>query len=374
MGNDRRSHSPARCLRLDDLDGCARRWNDRLTRRPYPRLPYLLGIAAAGALAAAAVAFLVLFAFRGESERARGDRIAYSCKEPKNPWYAICVVRTDGSGTERVLRHVAATNPKWSPDGRRIAFTRREDVGGEYTKFSEDDVFVMDADGTDLRQLTPDRAGIHAGQPAWSPDGRSLVFVRGASVPSALVVRPGSLFVMNADGSDMRRLTRNWLDAGPAWSPDGREIVFNRSRSFTSPSRGIWTMSAVGGRPRELTHTASFLDGAPAWSPDGTRIAFVRLTRESQNDGNAAIYVMSRDGRHLRLVVRQRLFSFFSYGLAWSPDGRTIAFETSPSRLCTAIALVDVTSGRIRPLTACTRPRESALAPSWQPDVTTGAP
>lgn len=230
----------------------------------------------------------------------------------------------------------------------------------------------MDADGSDLRQLTPDRAGIHAGRPAWSPDGRSLVFVRGDSVPSALVVRPGALFVMNADGSDARRLTRNRLDAGPAWSPDGREIVFSRAKSFTSPSRGIWTMSAAGGRPHELTHAVGFLDGAPAWSPDGTRIAFVRLTRESQNDGNAAIYVMNRDGGELRLVVRH--YSFFSYGLAWSPDGRTIAFETSPSRLCTALALVDVASGRIRPLTTCTRRRESALSPAWQPDATSGAP
>lgn len=325
-------------------------------------------------LAAGAAALLVvggaLFALTRDETTppAAGDLIAYSCKEQHNPWWAICTVRRDGSHKRRLTSHLPTTNPAWSPDGRHIAFTRNEDVG-EYTTLSDDDVFVMDADGSNLKQLTPERTGVHSGQPAWSPDGGRIVFVRGDSLPTALIVRPGSIFMMNADGSDERRLTRGWLDARPAWSPDSREIAFSRSKSFGS-SRGIWVMDAAGGRPRALTHTAGSLDGAPAWSPDGTRIAFVRLTRDSPLNGTAAIYVVNRDGSQLREVLRYRLFEIFSYGLTWSADGRTIAFETSPNRACTGISLIDLKSRAVRPLIPCKKQKDSARSPAWQPDTT----
>jgi Tol biopolymer transport system component len=321
------------------------------------------------AIVAAALVGVALFALNREDTTppATGDLIAYSCTEQHNPWWAICTVSRDGADERRLTSKLPTTNPAWSPDGRYIAFTRNEDVG-EYTTLSDDDVFVMDANGSHLKQLTPEREGVHAGQPAWSPDGRRIVFVRGDSVPTALIVRPGSLFVMNADGSDERRLTRGWLDVRPAWSPDGREIAFSRAKNFTS-SRGIWVMEATGGRPRELTHTAGPLDGAPAWSPDGARIAFVRLTRDSPVNGRAAIYVVNRDGSHLQEILRYRLFEIFSYALTWSADGRTIAFETSPNRACTGISLINLKSRGVRPLIPCKKQKDSARSPAWEPDT-----
>jgi Tol biopolymer transport system component len=315
----------------------------------------------------AAVGLTAAVVARDDVPPARGELIAYSCKQAGTAWYAICVVHTDGTGMQRLTSRLPATDPAWSPDGREIAFTRREDVG-EYTQFSEDDVFVMHSTGGGARRLSEERDGVHTGQPAWSPDGDEIVFVRGTAVPSTLPARPGELFVMHADGSEVRSLTRGSRDLDPAWSPDGREIVF--ARAVKPPFSGLWVVAATGGPPHRLTGAPGRVDGSAAWSPDSTRIAFTRTRFETEATGVASVLVMRRDGTGLHELVRNHYFACCTSGLSWSPDGRTIAFETSPSRTCTGIALVDVATRRVRPLTHCTGPRESALSPSWQPDTT----
>jgi len=318
-----------------------------------------------------AIASLVLT--RDETPAARGDVIAYSCKEPGNPWYAICVMKSDGTEKRRLTSRLTTTDPAWSPDGRRIAFTRNEDVG-ESTTFTDDDVFVMDAGGDDVRQLTPEADGQMSGQPTWSPDGEHIVFMRGPSVHSAVPSRFGDLYVMRADGSDVRRLVPG-LAKDPAWSPDGRQIAFTRTNNLSSPTNvndDIYVVDVAGGLPRRLTRTANTFETSPAWSPDGSRIVFARWTNQTQFDGKAAVYVMSRDGTGERLVLAHRHFADGPKNLAWSPDGRTIAFETSPTRDCTAVALVGVDGGAVRRLTECKGSRRAALAPAWQPVEVTG--
>jgi Tol biopolymer transport system component len=95
----------------------------------------------------------------------------------------------------------------------------------------------------------------------------------------------------------------------------------------------------------------------------------VRLTRDSPLNGMAAMYMVNRDGSHLREVLRYRLFEIFSYGLAWSADGRTIAFETSPNRACTGISLINLKNHTVRPLIPCEKQKDSARSPAWQPDT-----
>jgi TolB protein len=332
------------------------------------RRPVLLALAALAVVFVAGVAAVALV--WPEEEALAGDRIAYGCREPQNAWYAICIGTADGEEQRRVTEGLPTTDPEWSPDGRQIAFTRNEDVG-ESTTFTFDDVFVMDADGSDVRQVTVDEEDLWSGQPTWSPDGKELAYVRGESIASTVTSKYGELFRIELDGTGRRRLTTGEPDTDPDWSPDGDEIVFVRGvnlSSFEESNDDLYVLEVTTGRTRQLTRTPpGVYEAAPAWSPDGSRIAFARSARGSQFDGTASIHVIGRDGSGERLVLDHRLYADTAYSLAWSPDGTSIAFETSSKLGCTSISLVHVASGSVRALTTCARPRESTAAPSWQP-------
>jgi TolB protein len=328
----------------------------------------LLGLVVVGFVAAGVLAFFLTRT--SSSAPVTGDRIAYGCREPGNTWYAICVSSVDGSEPTRVTRDLPTTDPAWSPDGRRLAFTRNEDVG-ESTTFTFDDVFVMDADGSDLRQVTADEADLWSGQPTWSPDGKELAYVRGESVASTVSSKYGELYRIDLDGDAMRPLTTGWPDTDPDWSPDGRAIAFVRGEnlsSFTKANDDLYVLELDTGQVRRLTTTpAGTFENAPAWAPDGSRIAFVRTPRGSQFSGRASLHVIDRDGSREQRLLRYELFADAPYSLAWSPDGRSLAFETSSAIGCTSISVLDLETRSQRAVTSCARPREATVAPTWQP-------
>jgi Tol biopolymer transport system component len=176
------------------------------------------------------------------------------------------------------------SRPTWSPDSRRIAFAATRNGGRG--------IWAVNADGSNLRQLTTRWAEA----PDWSPDGGEIAFVGAA--------RGYGIYLMNVDGSNQHKLaplTGGWRpDMGaPDWSPDGRVIVFTHMVPFLArngvnvqPNDEIWVMDAGGGSRVRLTgnHVSDY---DPVWSPDGTKIAFVAAFA---GPGSSEIYVINPDG------------------------------------------------------------------------------
>ena len=159
----------------------------------------------------------------------------------------------------------------------------------------------MNADGSGLRRLTRDPAS--DGGPAWSPDGRKIAFTRSHSPAERRGPWVSDVYVINADGSGERNLTGDGVSGGPTWSPDGRKLAFTSRRDASGLWGGsIYVMDADGSGQRRLTRDAGFVLG---WSRDGRKIAFVRAGGRGRGGPAAAyIYVMNADGSGPRRLTR----------------------------------------------------------------------
>jgi len=152
------------------------------------------------------------------------------------------------------------TQPAFSPDGKWIAFRSQRDGGG---------IFVMNATGESVRRLTP--AG-HYYHPAWSPDGQEILSTREDVVdPADRTAGPRQLWAFKVGDGEGRLVTSDDA-AQPQWSPRGRRIACWGNRQKTQ--RDIWTMPALGGEPVDVTND-EYLDWNPVWSPDGRYLYFL---------------------------------------------------------------------------------------------------
>jgi len=218
------------------------------------------------------------------------------------------LVNPDGSDLQRLTKGKKAWEPDWSPDRSQILFASTLHGGGQ----ADEEVYVMDADGSNVRRLTNTPGDSTSSWAAdWSPDGQKIVFTSNRD-GSTLGWDGYDLYVMNADGSNVQRLTREpGFDASPAWSPDGEHIAFRSDRKSTD---GIWLIASDGTGPRRLSNHGA----RPAWSPDGKKIAF-----QGDADGDIEIYVMDADGTNIqRLTHRPGPDGHPD----WSPDGSEIVF------------------------------------------------
>jgi TolB protein len=173
--------------------------------------------------------------------------------------------------------------PAWSPDGERIAF--HVSFGGAI----DDEIYVVDADGSDLVQITKNARS--DSNPAWSPDGTRLAFVR-----------DGTVSTMDPDGTDVQRLTpEGILGFDPAWSPDGRRLAFI-GRSVSAGQYDLFKIRADGTRLVQLDETDR-TESSPSWSPDGRRIVYVLTRHHYENDfDDDLICTIRANGRDRRVL------------------------------------------------------------------------
>lgn len=193
-----------------------------------------------------------------------GSRIAFSGAEGTDPAHEIYTVDAATGGDLTALTSCAGYGagcfndyPAYSPDGTRVVFIHADDRDANGTPVNEQ-VWVMNADGSAKTQLTSDAVG-HDQVPDWSPDGTRIAYEDGDFGSSRI-------FVMNADGSGEHQLTFGpGDDLGPAWSPDGSRIAF--VRDLGTPDRPVMVMNADGSN-QHAVHPGG-LQLVPAWQPLG---------------------------------------------------------------------------------------------------------
>jgi TolB protein len=222
-----------------------------------------------------------------------GNKVAFA--SDRDGIFHIYVVNVDGSGLVKLTSEAAGDlSPRWSPDGKQIAFSRTGSL------------FVMDADGTNVRQITkaepeasapPCKAGAFLGN--WSPDGKRLTFYA-ASATRGL----GQICTIALDGSDLEVVVSEppAYHVEPSWSPDGEWIAYRyidkgASAGPEDDNHEIYIIKPDGTSRTNLTNNPA-TDLEPSWSPDGKWIVF-----SSDRTGGFDLYIMRPDGSDLKRLT-----------------------------------------------------------------------
>lgn len=213
---------------------------------------------------------------------------------------SIWVMDPDGSKTTQVASSSLVSTPSWSPDGRTLAYSA--------TNNGRTAIHLVEVDGSNDRIIHAEGTfAIFSVQ--FSPDGTKLLFDRGTDAGF-------DIFVMDLDGSDLKRLTSTGNDYDPAWSPDGTQIVFTReddskADANTVVTSDIFVMNTDGSAVQRLTETQpGSTDLNPVWAPDGSKIAYMA----GRSGGPGRVIVMNPDGSDAVTLVEEDVV-----GLSWQP-------------------------------------------------------
>ena len=238
---------------------------------------------------------------------------------------AVYVMDTDGSNLTQLTDYsIGAQDPVWSPDGEKIAFASINDGG----------IYTISADGTNLTRIVyktfydvyTDTWDIAAsGHPSWSPDGSVIVYESLGDEDAGTTVANVNIYVVNSDGTGMRRLTNDLSYEGqPSWSPDGSKIVFLYAKDEGDgySNYHIYVMNADGSNWVQLTDrniTVNNID--PDWSPDGTKIIFT-----GDGDEHQGVFCINLNDKS------QKFIGVIGGSPKWSPDGTKIITDGYESR------------------------------------------
>src|SRR6266850_5368543 len=250
---------------------------------------------------------------------------------------------------DQSLEWKSAFNPKISPDGKRVVYELQK-TSWEENAF-EKDLWIADIATGESHALTSAKKS--STNAAWSPDGKWIAFL--SDRPGQITGTPEGkkqLYVISADGGEAQQLTKvdndvNTLD----WAPDSRRIAFSMSDPDPKALKDrkekygeysvvhadyqmthLWTIEVPGGgasaaEPKRLTDGDKFSVGEFSWSPDEARIAFsAQKDPDLISSGTADLYVVTVSDGAVRKIVST---PGPDTNPKWSPDGKTVAFETA---------------------------------------------
>jgi TolB protein len=211
---------------------------------------------------------------------------------------------SSGKVTPLTSNHAVNLEPRWSPNGSRLAFVSTA-FEGRWHVYTMD---VRDGRGAAPQRITTDRDSRlpryyysvydHYLSPTWSPDGKELILISNRGQ----IWGTGGFWRMSAEPSDSMRLIHfeetTWK-ARPDWSPDGKRVVY--SSYVGTQYNQLWLMTSDGGVPLELTYGA-FDATSPRWSRDARHIAYI-----SNEGGNTTLWVLDMPGAAKQRVVARTL-------------------------------------------------------------------
>jgi TolB protein len=254
-----------------------------------------------------------------------GSLLVFS-QVPSNGPAFVATMRPDGTGYRQVTPACTkkplpdrvpagcedAANASFTPDGQHITYTRATGRVRQFPKYESDQiehsaVAIIGVDGSGARELMRlPRYSADANFPQMSPDGRYIVFER-ANSPLSEPKRGYALFVMNADGSGLHRVTPWRLSAGdnPDWAPDSSRILFHSNQAMDGENAQLYAVRPDGTGLTQLTHFRFVPHRrlfSAAFSPDGAQIVFGRADRKGRGD----IWLMNADGSNPHPIYAPR--------------------------------------------------------------------